>query len=56
MPIKVIVEKCDACEACVEVCPTEAITVDEHAVVDNEECIDCEACIDECPTGALELV
>jgi NAD-dependent dihydropyrimidine dehydrogenase PreA subunit len=55
MPVVVIEESCDACESCVSVCPTDSITVEEVAVVENEECIDCGACIDECPNEALEL-
>ncbi len=55
MPVNVTDEKCDACGSCVEVCPTDSITVDEVAVVDNEECIDCGACIDECPNEAMQL-
>ena len=57
MAVKVDVSKCDACGACVEVCPVEAITiVDDHAVIDPDECIECLACIDECPNEAISEV
>ncbi len=50
------VEKCDACEDCLETCPNESIKiVDGHAQVDPDECLDCEACIDACPNGALAM-
>ncbi len=55
MAVIVHEDKCDACSSCVEVCPTDAIHVEETAIVDNDECIDCGACVDECPSGALEL-
>ena len=46
--------ECVGCGACVSVCPNEAITVDDVAVVDSSKCVDCGACIDECPSGAIE--
>jgi ferredoxin len=57
MPAKVDIEKCDACEDCIEECPTEAITlVDGKAVVDPDECTDCEACVDVCPNEAISMI
>lgn len=45
---------CVACNACVSVCPTEAITmVDSKAVIDPEKCIGCGACAPVCPTKAI---
>jgi ferredoxin len=56
MPAIIDAEKCEGCESCVDVCPTDAITmVDGKAVVDPEECGDCGACVDECPTEAITL-
>ena len=51
---KVNVQDCNACESCIDVCPSEAITlVDGHAFIDEEECIECAACEAECPDGAI---
>ena len=47
--------KCTGCGSCVEVCPVDAITVDDIANVDDDKCIDCGTCVDECPTDAIEL-
>ncbi len=56
MAVKVDVELCTGCESCVDVCPTEAITVpDDVAVVEADECNECGACVDECPQDALTL-
>ena len=56
MATTVDAEKCTACGACVDVCPVEAITMNEDvAVVDAENCTDCGACADECPTEAITL-
>jgi len=56
MAVKVDLEKCTGCGRCVEVCPVEAIKVEnEKATVDNEECVDCGTCVDECPEDSLSL-
>lgn len=57
MPAFVDKAKCNACEECVESCPTEVISmVDGVAWVNPEECIDCEACVDACPEEAISMV
>jgi len=47
--------KCTACGACVEVCPVEALKVNEKCKVDADTCIDCGTCCDECPVEAITL-
>ncbi len=47
--------KCVGCGACVDVCPTEAITMNDVAHVDEETCVDCGTCIEECPQEAITL-
>ena len=55
MPAEVDESKCDGCRSCVEVCPSEAITVEDVARVNPDECVDCGACVDACPKGAITL-
>jgi Ni,Fe-hydrogenase III small subunit/Pyruvate/2-oxoacid:ferredoxin oxidoreductase delta subunit len=49
---------CDtSCSACIEICPTEAITgtqdVAEPISLDYGKCVTCQLCVEACPTGAL---
>ena len=53
---KVDIEKCTGCGACVDVCPLDAIQLENGvAVVDQETCTECGACVDACPVGAISL-
>ena len=54
--VKIDPETCTACGTCVDVCPVEAITLeDEFAVIDQDECTECETCIPECPVEAISV-
>lgn len=54
MAVKIDKDTCIGCAACVEVCPTSALSMQEDkAVCDADACIDCLACIGVCPTGAI---
>jgi Ni,Fe-hydrogenase III small subunit/ferredoxin len=46
--------KCkDGCRICVDVCPTDAIAIDEGLELDLGRCLFCTDCTDACPEGAI---
>ena len=50
--------KCDLCEACVDACKEDAITLDqdkEIPIIDYSRCLRCRHCINECPTGTIAV-
>lgn len=46
---------CILCGRCAEVCPVEAVTVDEDVRTDAEACTICCACVKACPTDARRV-
>ena len=47
---------CTACEACVNTCKEDAVTLDhdiQQPVINTQRCIACGQCIPVCPTGTL---
>lgn len=46
---------CTACGACVEICPVEAITIDDVAVVNADTCMGCGLCATVCPVDLITL-
>ena len=49
-------DACVGCGACVDICPVQAVVIDDGvAVADEEWCIGCGLCVPRCPTGAAGL-
>ena len=49
-------DECIECGGCIEVCPVEAVTMEEDSpIVDEAWCIGCGVCVSQCPTGAARL-
>ncbi len=55
--MKAIVDQeiCIGCGQCVDICPIEAIELDNDIAVISDECIECGACVNTCPTEAISL-
>jgi heterodisulfide reductase subunit A len=52
----VIADLCNGCTACVPICPTKAITMqDGKAKIDPFQCTGCGACIPVCPQEAIDF-
>ena len=52
----VIADLCNGCAACVPICPTKAITMqDGKAKIDPFQCTGCGACIPVCPQEAIDF-
>lgn len=49
-------ELCIACGKCAQICPADAIEVDEVAQFDHNSCIGCAECIVVCPQGAIQIL
>lgn len=47
-----ITELCTQCGFCLEICPVQAIHLEEEIVSDAETCIKCCACVKQCPNEA----
>lgn len=48
--------ECTGCGACVDLCPVEALSMDdEFPVVEEDWCVGCGVCIPPCPSGAAKL-
>jgi ferredoxin len=55
MAVNIDKAKCTGCGDCVDVCPVEALSVENGKAVVNDECIDCAACVNTCPNDALSM-
>jgi len=56
MVAKVDAEKCTGCGICVDICPVEAISLENGmAVVDERTCTACGLCVNECPNEAISM-
>jgi len=52
--MQVDLERCTGCGDCLDVCPVEAISMNNgKAWIDSETCLACEACAQVCPIDAI---
>ena len=55
MKAQVDEQKCTGCGECVDVCPVEAIKIENGKASISDDCIECGACEATCPVGAISL-
>lgn len=55
MIAKVDNEKCTGCAVCIDICPVQAIKIENKKAVISEECVECGVCISQCPNEAISL-
>lgn len=55
MSAKVDINKCVGCGICVDVCPVQAIRIENGKVIISDSCIECGACVNVCPRGAISI-
>ncbi len=52
-------DKCLSCTACVPLCPTGALQVEEdgfEVILDHDKCVVCEVCVTVCPYRAIDIM
>lgn len=56
MAVKVNLNQCIGCGACVAVCPVLALrSKDTYVIIDEKKCVSCGICTKACPANALTL-
>jgi len=55
--VQVDVEKCDGCEECVNLCPSEVFQMKDGKSdpVNASDCANCLTCVESCPNGAITV-
>jgi NAD-dependent dihydropyrimidine dehydrogenase PreA subunit len=55
--VNIDVEKCDGCEECVNLCPSEVFEIQDgkSVAVNADECVFCLTCVEGCPNSAITV-
>lgn len=55
MAAKVDQDKCSGCGKCAEICPVQAINIENEKAIISDDCIECGACLNACSKDALSI-
>lgn len=55
--VNVDAEKCDGCEECVNICPSEVFKIADGKSAPHQasECAYCLSCVEACPNGSITV-
>jgi 2-oxoacid:acceptor oxidoreductase delta subunit (pyruvate/2-ketoisovalerate family) len=48
-------EKCISCGLCIDICPDQAISMNNVVTIDSSRCTGCGSCVAECPSEAISM-
>ncbi len=48
-------DDCTSCGDCVDLCPFDAISMDDTAIIEEKKCLGCGVCASHCPADAISL-
>lgn len=48
-------EQCTCCGLCIDICPLQAISLNDAVMIDSSKCMGCGSCVNECPNEAISL-
>ncbi len=55
MAVTIDKDKCNGCGACINICPVNAIKIEQEKAVVSDECVECGVCVNQCPNEAILL-
>ena len=55
MAAKVDQKKCNGCGTCKDICPVNAIKIENERAVISDDCVECGACVNQCPNEAISI-
>jgi len=55
MAVTISKVKCNGCGACVNICPVNAVKIEQKKAIVSDECVECGVCVNECPNEAISL-
>jgi len=55
MAVSINKVKYNGCGACVDVCPVNAVKIEQKKAVVSDGCVECGACVNVCPNEAISL-